>query len=474
MIIKLFAFTPEIFLFFAMPVMLLVGHYRENVTPKTFFTLAKIFLLFAAVGGILFYDYNGYSEWWINNSYTSLAKISTILFALAWFFLSCKWFLNKNRSSQKYYFWGMGSVFTLMFVISSQNLGVMCGALLLYFLLNVQMIKLCDDDFDISSVVVRYRIFSLLFFLMFALGCGMVYHKIGSLDYTKVGEYLNTLQVISLYEVASAVFIIVPLLYMIGLAPFHFWFAEVLAVCTLPVCGFLTMVPIFAGYSALADLCLNVFYPLQGYLKPTLMLFSVLSLLIGALSANNEQNLRRLFAFSALCHLGIVFLVLTPFNYNSLSASFAYLLFYISSTLGVYTVFFGFKSKGEYLEELDEISGIFAQRPYISTAMLVFLVSLTGCPPMLGFLGKLLAVNSMIIEGSYWGVAILMFSLLMLAKAYLEIIKAAFFNERTRSFDRVDNGIYICLFINIIIVLLAILNPGRVLSYLDGFLSVVL
>lgn len=362
----------------------------------------------------------------------------------------------------------------LMIIISSQNLLLMLGGLTALFILNYLMIYLSDDDFDVVIIARRYLIFSMFFAALFATGTIMAYHKTGSFDYGDLAACLNNAGKIGLYEIIMYVLILAPLLFIIGLAPFHFWFADVLSISVLPICGFLTIIPVFAGYSALVDLGLNVFYPLMPYFKPVLTAFAALSLLIGAVSANREPNLRKLFAYNSLYHLGFVFITLASFNYSSIAASFVYLLVYILSMTGVYTVFFGFKSNGEYLYKLEDISGAFTQKPYISTAFLVFMVSLAGSPPMLGFLGKLIAVNNLVIEGSYWAVGIIMFSLLLLINAYLDVIRAVFFEERKRNFDRADKGIYICLFINIVIVLISILNPGRLIDYLEKLLSAVL
>lgn len=471
---ELITLSPEFTLVFALIVMLLVNRYRETKTPKTFYTVSKIFLLLSAFCTLLFYNKSGFPEFWLNNTYTSLFKICMLLLAVTWFFLSCKWFLNKNHSSLSFYLLGVSSVLMLMIIISSQNLLLMQAGITFLFVLNYLMIYLSDDDFDVVVIARRYLIFAMFFAGLFAGGLSMVYYKTGSFDYIALADYLSEIKQIGFYEVVMYVLIMAPLLFLIGLAPFHFWFADVLSVCVLPICGFLTVIPVFAGYSALVDLSLNVFYPLLPYFKPVLVTFAALSLLVGAVSANRETNLRKLFAYNSLYHLGFVFITLASFNYSSIAASFVYLLVYILSMIGIYTVFFGFKSNGEYLYKLEDISGVFTQKPYISTAFLVFMISLAGSPPMLGFLGKLIAVNNLVIEGNYWSVGIIMMALLLLINAYLDVIRTVFFEQRKRGFDRVDKGIYICLFINIVIVLISILNPGRLIDYLEKLLSAVL
>lgn len=474
MIIDFITLSPEFLLLLCLPVMFLVNRYRTSKTAKTFYTIAKIFVVLAAADTIIFYNRSGLPAYWANNTYTTLYKLCTYAFALTWFFLSCKWFLNKNRSSLSYYTLGVCSLFSLMLMISAHNLLVLFAGLLGSFATQYLMIYLSDDDFDVVVIAKRYLQFAIIFALMFALGLGLIYEQTGSFDYDRVYNYFAALKTFSLINILSYVFILIPLLFMLGLAPFHFWFAEVLSVCVLPISGYFTIIPAFAAYSALVNLCLNVFFPMISFIKPALVTFAFLSLLLGAISPIRETNIRKLFAFSTLYHLGFIFATLVSFNYNSVAASFTYLLIYVLAMTGIYTVFFGFKSNGEYLYKLEEITGAFTQKPYISVALLIFIVSMVGSPPMLGFLGKLDAVDNLIIEGRYWSVAIAMFALLLLMTAYLDVIKAVFFDNRLRNFDRADKGIYICLFINILIVLITILNPGFLMDKLDKLLTPVL
>lgn len=474
MIIDLLALSPEFFLLISLGIMLLVNHYRESKTPKTFYTISKIFLVLASLSAVVFFNQSGFSEYWQNNSYTTLFKICIFLLALTWFFLSCKWFLNKNRSSFSFYMLGMSSVLMLMMIISACNLLILFVGILGYFCLTYAMIYLSDNEFEVDLTAKRYLKFAMFFSALFVAGLVLVYQKASSFDYVIIYEYFASQDKISWSDILTYAFLLAPLLFMIGLAPFHFWFADVISVSILPVSGFYTIIPIFAGYSCLVNLCLNVFFPLIGYIKPILIVFAAVSMLLGSISANKEQNIRRLFAYSALYNMGFVLITLGTFNYSSIAASFIYLLVYILSISGVYTVFYGFKSNGEYLYKFEDISGVFDQKPYITVAFLVFIVSLAGSPPMLGFLGKLAAVNNLVIEGRYWSVSVAMIAMLLMITAYLDVIKSIFFDERKRSFDRADKGIYICLFINLVIVLITILQPRFLMDNLEKLLVPVL
>lgn len=122
-----------------------------------------------------------------------------------------------------------------------------------------------------------------------------------------------------------------------------------------------------------------------GFAAPVIGLFAGVSLIIGALSANRQGNIRRLFAYLSIYCLGFTLIGLVSFSNNAVIASFAYTVIAVLSLAGVYTVFLGLKSRGEYLSDISSINGFYQVRPYMSAALLVFMFSLIGLAPTLGF-----------------------------------------------------------------------------------------
>lgn len=205
-------------------------------------------------------------------------------------------------------------------------------------------------------------------------------------------------------------------------------------------------------------------------MKPVLVAFALLSVGFGVIGANAETNMRRLFGFSTLYHLGVIALSLAAFDDNSVLSSFVYMLVYVLAMSGIYTSFLGMRSRGVYLMELESVSGLSEVRPYIAAGFLVFLISLISTPPMLGFLGKLSVVNNLVIQGAYTTIFVVLLAVLMLVYAYLNVIKALYFDTRTNTFDRVDKGVYICLTVNLILVLISILNPKYLMNDVEAML----
>lgn len=462
---------PELLLILCVLLMAFINKFRSENTPKTFFTISKIFLAFALLATVIFYNKSFEPSLFQNDPYTSMFKVIIYLFAIAWFYLSCKWFLNKNRSSFGFYSLLILSILALTLAISAVNLLALFICLESVFIINCFLIKMRDwEDDAYRATIRRYVLFGVMFGLFFALGIWILYSDVNSLNYADVYEFMSRKSNLNLRHYAAFSLIMISLFYMFGIAPFHFWFADVIGISVLPVCGYLTIIPVFAYFACTIDLIINAFFPVYFMFKPAVMIFAVLSMVIGVIGANSEQNMRKLFAYSTTYHLGIILLSLAAFNDNSVLSSFIYMLVYVLAMFGIYTSFYGLRSKGEYLINLESVSGVSGMRPYVAAAMLIFLISLISTPPMLGFLGKLSVINNLVIQGSYVLIFVILLLVLGLVYAYMRIIKSLYFDARVNIFDRVDKGVYICLFINLILVLISILNPKYLMHDVEAML----
>ncbi|MBR6663754.1 MAG: hypothetical protein IKL33_02895, partial [Alphaproteobacteria bacterium] len=97
---------PEISLLLFFPIAWIVNKCREKKTSKTFFSLSKLFLFLAFIFTVVFYNKSVWPDLWVNNQHSTLFKLLLYIVGLAWFYLSSKWFLNKNRPSFGFYIIG--------------------------------------------------------------------------------------------------------------------------------------------------------------------------------------------------------------------------------------------------------------------------------------------------------------------------------------------------------------------------------
>ena len=466
----LITFLPEIILFCCLPVMVLVRIFRTSATPKTYFTLSKYFMLFSVLLSIILYNKSELPEIYDNSRYTTLFKSLVFLFSFVWFFLAYRWFLHEERSSFRYFMLGICSLICLNVIISAHNFALLWGALAINAVMVYFLILRRLDEERIFVVAHRYAGFAAFFLVLMAAGMAIFYHRLGNLNYRDVFSFLHqSTDIPQLYLYASAM-ILSGMLFFMAVAPFHFWFLDVVRYSILPVGGYLTLVPGLAYFAAFCAMIVNVFFPIYGHFQQPLIIFAVASLFLGAVGANGEKNILRLFAYGSVFNIGFILISLITFSADSLFSSFVYLLVYLISMLGIYTVFLGFKSQGRYVFELREFAGIAKLKAYLAAAFLMFLVSLIGSPPMLGFLGKLSVINNLVLEHHFYLVAVTLLSLILMANAYLIVVKTVYFDSPIMNFDRIDKSIYICLTLNLILVVISLVQPRFLMSGFERML----
>lgn len=472
MLVDYIALLPEAVLLAGMVLMVLVFRFRAANTAKTFYTLSKWFLLPVIVLTAVFYD-RDIGVLWANNDYTTMVKVVVYLFALGWCSLSYRRFQNREGESFAFHFLVLAALVGFSVGLSSCQLWLTASALTVSLLASSFMLGIGTDD----ETRLR-RWLHLLFVVLFvSFLWGGVYLFYRQCDGTAYEEIIGLLSVADLSsDRLRLAFVLVMLffLFALGAAPFHFWFVETVSFAVLPVAGFLSIVPGLAYFSVMVNLLTNVFTPLYGWFMPVMVVFGIISIFVGAIGANSEDNLRRIFACAELYYVGVLLVAASDLQQQSLAGALLYLQVYVLAFFGIYTVFAGCRNKGEYLSRLSEIRGLSTQRPFLAAFFLGLMISLIGMPPLLGFLGKLSVVNALVAGGGYGLMAVVAFSMLILAHAYLKVITVIYFEPRNINFDRVDKSVYIYIAVNILLVAITVISPKYLMRDVEMMLAAIL
>ena len=228
-----------------------------------------------------------------------------------------------------------------------------------------------------------------------------------------------------------------------------------------------------ALWGAFIKLNIELFAPYKAALAPVYVGFALLSAVFGAVGANARINLHRIMSYSSMYHFGVVLLLLSFFRIETDFAAFVYLFVYTLSLNGGYLVFYSLKSHGEYLAATTSLSGLAETRPYTTGALLVSLFSMIGLPPLAGFTGQLGAVSELLKNGCYVSLGIILLFLLVLAKAYLEIIKTAYFEHKVKIFDAENKTVLLYTMFCMLCIVFVSFNPYGLFHLLQDMFYVV-
>ena len=224
--------------------------------------------------------------------------------------------------------------------------------------------------------------------------------------------------------------LIVGLAFKIGIAPFHFWIPDVYEGAPASVTAFMAAGTKVAAFAALMRV-LNGFGDLAFAERwsPLLGILAAFTMTMANLVAITQTNLKRLLAYSSVAHAGYILLALATNTVKGVESLTFYLVTYVFANLGAFAVAIAVGRATPDKEEgyrLADLAGLGRRRPFLAACMTVFMLSLTGIPPMAGFLGKwfvfwsamdagmvgfaiILALNSTIAAYYYLGVIVKMY-----------------------------------------------------------------
>jgi NADH-quinone oxidoreductase subunit N len=207
-----------------------------------------------------------------------------------------------------------------------------------------------------------------------------------------------------------------------------------------------------------------------------LVVLAIGSMAIGNLSAIAQSNLKRMLAYSTIANMGFMLLGLTPtvIGANTLSAAngyssaMFYMVTYVLTTLGTFGVIMLLSRQGFESENIDDLKGLARRSPWYAGVMAIFMFSLAGLPPTVGFYAKFSVLQAIVVTNVtgyiVLAVAAVMFSLIG-AFYYLRLVKVMYFDEPTDTAPIVASGeVKTLLSLNGAAVLLFGLLPGGLMA----------
>ena len=210
--------------------------------------------------------------------------------------------------------------------------------------------------------------------------------------------------------------VIIGLGYKASLVPFHFWAPDAYEGAPVSIAGYLSVVPKIGAIFALAQVVRHL--PVTMDWPLIIAVVSVLTMTYGYLAALVQDNVVRLLAYSSIAQAGYFLLGMVAVGVSSLAfeSMVVFAAAYVAMNLGAFAVVM------RVGRTLDAFSGIGRANPVLGVAMVVFLLSLTGIPPLAGFVGKFLLFAASIDASFTWLVVVAILNSVLSLAVYLRIV----------------------------------------------------
>ena len=235
---------------------------------------------------------------------------------------------------------------------------------------------------------------------------------------------------------AGAALILVGLGFKVAAVPFHMWTPDVYEGAPSVVTAFMSVGAKAGGFAALLRVFVSALP--NGALQWALIaaLISALTMTLGNFAAIAQSNIKRMLAYSSIAHAGYILMgVVAAGSFKeglsdfAVGASLFYLLAYALTNLGTWAVVIAVeRSEGQGLA-LDDYAGLGARRPGLALAMALFMLSLTGLPPTVGFIAKFYVFRAAIEAGYVWLALVGVLTSLVSAYYYLRVVIVMYMRE---------------------------------------------
>lgn len=263
-------------------------------------------------------------------------------------------------------------------------------------------------------------------------GMALLYAATGVLDLYELRDYLGSGEFfLTPTFMAGLAFLTVGLGFKTALVPFHMWTPDVYEGAPTPVTAYMATGVKAAAFAVLARM---IFIPFDiqtalPYWRELFWLLAVLTMIVGNITALVQDGVKRMLAYSSIAHAGYLLIAFTVGNIQALEAMLFYLLVYAFMNIGAFTLLMVLEKKEGSPLTCEDFSGLAKRNPFLALAMTIFLLSLTGIPPMAGFMGKLYLFGMAIRAEYYWLAVIGVLNSVLAAYYYLRLVMFMYFKD---------------------------------------------
>jgi NADH-quinone oxidoreductase subunit N len=338
------------------------------------------------------------------------------------------------------------------------------------------------DRLTSEEAALKYFLLGAFASAFFLYGVALIYGATQSTNLLKIASQVASGGAVhSPLLIAGAALLVVGFGFKVAVVPFHIWTPDVYEGAPTSVTAFMSVGAKAAGFAAF----LRVFSMALPGLGPesarVVALLAALTMVVGNFVAVAQRNIKRLLAYSSIAHAGYMMVgmaaAIHPLNDANRNEAIASVLFYTLAytvtNLGAFAVVMAFRREGAEVLELDEYAGLGLKYPALGAAMTLFMISLAGLPPTVGFIGKFYLFRAaltagftgLVIVGVLTSVVSVYYYLAVIVRMYMVVPEPAAEGEAPRTATALPGGhLTLGLGLTALATLLLGIFPGSVLA----------
>ena len=376
----------------------------------------------------------GFGGMIVVDDFANFLSLLLLFSGLAGIALAYDYLKRMSITHSEYYVLLMFSLIGMLLMCMSADLIVTFLALELlsiplYVLAGIAVPRLSSEE-----AAIKYFLLGAFSSAFFVYGTALVYGASGSTSLSKILAAIQSGSSSPVLLLAGAGLLLVGLGFKVAVVPFHMWTPDVYHGAPSAVTAFMAVGAKAAGFAALLRIFVLAFPAISVNITPVLWGLAALTMILGNFVAIAQKNIKRLLAYSSIAHAGYILMALVPYGQpdvsaNSVASALFYLVAYAFTNFAAWAVVIALEKVEERGLELDDYAGLGRKYPALAAVMTVAMLSFTGVPPTLGFVGKFFLFRT-VVQGGFIGLALIgVLTSLISAYYYLRVVVVMYMED---------------------------------------------
>ena len=456
----LFLAMPELIMVVGALALLMVGVYsREHAFRMV--TGLSVLILVLSGGWLLAFTGDGiaFGGGFISDPFARFMKVLAIVGSAATLMMSVGFATAEKFDRFELPVLMLLATSGMLLMISANDMISLYLALELQSLAIYVLAAINRDELRSSEAGLKYFVLGSLSSGILLYGISLVYGYTGNTGFPEIAAALGSAER-QLGLVFGLVFVLAGLAFKISAVPFHMWTPDVYEGAPTPVTAFMAAAPKMAAMALIVRVTVETFGPIALDWQQIIVFVAIASMALGAFAAIGQRNFKRLMAYSSIGHMGFALVGLAANSQEGVRGVAIYMLIYLAMTLGTFAFILGMRRKSGYVEDIDELRGLYSTNPVMAVILTILMFSLAGIPPLAGFFAKWYVFLAAINAGLYTLAVIGVLASVVGAFYYLRIIKIMWFDEPVGGFLPMSGELRVVLGISGAFMLFYVLVAG--------------
>lgn len=421
---------PEIFLLAAACTVLVIdvffGERRRHLTYLlSLISVIGTFLIVLSMAGEV--GASTFGGMYVFDTFALTLKL-VVLATIALVLVYTRGYLAERGLDQgEFYLLTLFSTLGMLIIISGNHFMVVYLGLELMSLCLYALVAMNRDSEASAEAAMKYFVLGAIASGLLLYGMSILYGLTGTLMIPEVAIAVEALGAANLGLVLALVFIVAGITFKLGAVPFHMWLPDVYEGANTAVTLLVGSAPKVAAFALLYRMVSEGLAALYLDWRDMLIVLAVLSLAIGSLVAIVQTNIKRLFAYSTISHVGFLLLGMIAGTSEGYAAAMFYAIAYVIMVLAAFGILLLLSRRGFDAVEVADLSGLNERSPWYALIMLLVMISMAGVPVTIGFWAKLEVLAAIVQQDLVWLAILAVLFAVISAYYYLRIIWVMYF-----------------------------------------------